>query len=145
MEVMETADTTDSDAQAEECLARRGRGRPRGSGRKTPKGATAIAKKLKTIGIAGSSLNTNGMVAALGFDADHRPPSTELLEALKTLQPEAYEGTRLNVLARLGRQAPPVVQPSLLPPPWTDASEPRDWQAIATHTAQCLLRASKSH
>ena len=53
-------------------------------------------------------MNTNGMVAALGMDADRRPPPTELQEAVLTLQPEAYKGTRLNMLARLGRCAPPV-------------------------------------
>ena len=68
--VTPTAGTTDSDAQAEEGIARRGRGRPRGSGRKPPTGAAAIAQQLKTIGIAGRFMNTNGMVAALGFDAD---------------------------------------------------------------------------
>ena len=45
------------------------------------------------------------------------------------------------MLGRLGRQAPPVVQPPLLPPPWADTSEPREWQAIANHSAQCLQEA----
>ena len=53
LEVPPNAGTTDSAAQAEEGIARRGRGRPRGSGRKPPNGAAANAKKLKTVGIAG--------------------------------------------------------------------------------------------
>ena len=145
MTVMETANVADSKLQAEEGPARRGRGRPPGSGRKPPTGAAANAQKLKALGAAGSFMNTNGLVAALGLNADHRPPATDLQEALKTTRPSAYNGTRLNMLARLGRQASPAVPPPLLPPPWADASEARDWQAIAMHTAQCIQEALRRY
>ena len=113
----------------------RRRGRPP---RKPPSGAAANAQKLKGMGVAGSFMNTNGVVAALGLDDDCIAGRLPQPSAWSSLQPAAYIGTRLNMLARQSCQASPAVPLPAQLQPWADAPTQRDWKAITNHVAACL-------